>query len=57
MTILLVIFILVSIYAKVGLLSIMAWEIVSDIKGACCVPTWLDNWYEFITEKWFFFFN
>ena len=49
--------VLVAIYLVVGMASIMTWEIVSDIKGACCVPTWLDNWYEFITEKWFFFFN
>ena len=45
----------IAVYSIIGFASVMLWETVADKKGACSVPNWLDNWYEFITEKWFFF--
>ena len=57
LTIIWVIFAIIAMYLTVGMIGIMVWEIVSSIKGACCVPSWLDDVYEFITEKMFFFFK
>ena len=53
----LVVAIMIMMYFVVGMISIMTWEIVSSKTGACDVPEWLDNWYYFITTKWFFFFK
>ncbi len=55
MTVLVIVLSLIGIYFTVGMVVIGAWEIVSDIKGSCCVPTWLDDAYYFVVEKWFFF--
>ena len=48
MTVLVIVLSLVSVYFTVGFAVICAWEITTDIKGACNVPTWLDNAYYFI---------
>ena len=53
----LVVAIMIMMYFIIGMVSIMTWEIVSSKMGACDVPMWLDNWYDFITKKWFFFFK
>lgn len=57
LTIIWIVFAIIAMYFVIGMVSIMVWEIVSSKTGACCVPAWLDNWYEFIIEKWFFFCN
>jgi hypothetical protein len=32
----------------------IAWELTSDVTGACNVPTWLDNLYSKVWSFWSF---
>ena len=57
LTIIWVVFAIIAMYFTIGMVGVMVWETVASIKGACCVPSWLDDVYEFITEKMFFFFK
>lgn len=48
MTIIVVIAAIVASILIFIMATIMAWEIVADIKGVLNVPTWLDNLYHFV---------
>ena len=48
--------IIVAAYFVFGVLVILTTEIVGDIVGAFDVPMWLDDLYDFVVDKMFFFF-
>ena len=52
----LIAFIIVVAYFMFGALVIVTTEIVGDIVGAFDVPMWLDDLYDFVVDKMFFFF-
>jgi hypothetical protein len=49
--------IIVVMYFVFGVLVILTTEIVGNIVGAFDVPMWLDDLYDFVIDKMFFFFN
>ena len=57
LTIVWIVFAIMTIYFLIGMIGIIIWEIVTDIKGIYDIPSWLDNVYKFIIEKMFFFFK
>ena len=48
---------IVTTYFVFGGLVILTTEIVGNIVGAFDVPMWLDDLYDFVVDKMFFFFH
>lgn len=57
LTMILVILAVIAMYFIIGMIGIMVWEVTTEIKGVFDTPNWLHKVYNFITEKWFFFYN
>lgn len=47
----------ILVYLLFGMGAIALCEFISSKTGACCVPEWVDNLYEFVVEKWFFIYK
>jgi hypothetical protein len=49
--------IVILVYLLLGMGAITLYEFISSKTGACCVPEWADNLYEFVIGKWFFIYK
>jgi hypothetical protein len=52
-----VVVIIIEGYLLFGMGAIVLCEIISSKTGACCMPKWAENLYDFVIEKWFFIYK
>ena len=49
--------IIISSYLFLGMGAIALCELISNKTGACCMPKWAENLYDFVIDKWFFIYK